>query len=104
MSRRSSRSLTDSNAFRQFLSFSTIFELSGHTLALFDQAGNGLAGKYYRDLPSAVSDAFDDFEIEYDEISDADETEIKSFFQRLQQGLPLTSSEKLNAVHSKLRD
>jgi hypothetical protein len=29
---------------------------------------------------------------------------LKSFFQRLQQGLPLTSSEKLNSVHSKLRD
>ncbi|MDH4191893.1 MAG: hypothetical protein OEW21_17030, partial [Betaproteobacteria bacterium] len=26
------------------------------------------------------------------------------FFQRLQDGLPLTSSEKLNSVHSKLRD
>ena len=46
---------------------------------------------------------FDDIEIEYDEITDANEEDIKLFFQRLQQGLPLTSSEKLNAVHSKLR-
>jgi hypothetical protein len=29
---------------------------------------------------------------------------LKQFFQRLQQGLPLTSSEKLNSVHSKLRN
>jgi len=29
---------------------------------------------------------------------------LKEFFQRLQAGLPLTSSEKLNAVDSKLRD
>ena len=29
---------------------------------------------------------------------------MKEFFQRLQEGMPLTSSEKLNAVHSRLRD
>ena len=48
------------------------------------------------------SDAFDDFEIEFDLIEDASEEELKQFFQRLQQGLPLTSSEKLNSVHSEL--
>lgn len=58
----------------------------------------------YQDLPSALSDAFDDFEIEYDEISEASDADIRLFFQRLQQGLPLTSSEKLNAVHSTLRN
>lgn len=51
-----------------------------------------------------MSDAFDDYEIEYDEITDATDKEVKEFFQRLQEGLPLTSSEKLNSVHSKLRD
>lgn len=59
---------------------------------------------HYQELPSTLSDAFDDFEIEYDEISDASDADIKLFFQRLQQGLPLTSSEKLNAVHSTLRN
>src|SRR5207302_7954092 len=34
----------------------------------------------------------------------ASEEDLKQFFQRLQQGLPLTSSEKLNSVHSNLRD
>lgn len=58
----------------------------------------------YASLPEALSDAFDDYEIEYDEITDATDEELKEFFQRLQQGLPLTSSEKLNSVHSKLRD
>lgn len=29
---------------------------------------------------------------------------MKEFFQRLQEGLPLTSAEKLNSIHSKLRE
>jgi hypothetical protein len=81
-----------------------IFEFLDNTLPLSAQSAERFGAEYYRDLPQAVSDGFDDFEIEYDEISDADESEIKEFFQRLQQGLPLTSSEKLNAFHSNLRD
>jgi hypothetical protein len=42
--------------------------------------------------------------IEYDLIEEATDKELKEFFQRLQAGLPLTSSEKLNAIHGKLRD
>ena len=61
-------------------------------------------GSYYVDLPDELSDAFDDYEIEFDEIEDATEEEVKDFFQRLQEGLPLTSAEKLNSVHSKLRN
>lgn len=61
-------------------------------------------GPYYKDLSTKVADAFDDFEIEFDEIEEAEERELKDFFQRLQQGLPLTASERLNSVHSKLRD
>ena len=60
-------------------------------------------GRYYRELPDAISDRLDDYEIEYDEITNATDEELKEFFQRLQEGLPLTSSEKLNAVDSKLR-
>lgn len=58
----------------------------------------------YADLEDGKSDAFDDFEIDYDMITDADDDEIRDFFQRLQSGLPLNSSERLNAVNSKLRD
>jgi hypothetical protein len=64
----------------------------------------GFGGPYYSDLPQSVQDTFDDFEIEYDIIEDSDEKETKEFFQRLQDGLPLTSSEKLNSVHSNLRE
>jgi len=81
-----------------------IFEFFDNMLPLSPSSAKAFKGRLYKDLPSGVSDGFDDFEIEYDEISDADEEDIKAFFQRLQQGLPLTSSEKLNSVHSKLRD
>ncbi len=61
-------------------------------------------GANYSSLPDALSDAFDDYEIECDVISDASDEDVKEFFQRLQAGLPLTSSEKLNSIHSRLRD
>jgi|SRR5664280_3606518 len=81
-----------------------IFEFFDNVLALAPASAKMFKGRLYKDLPASISDAFDDFEIEYDEISDANETDIKAFFQRLQQGLPLTSSEKLNSVHSNLRN
>lgn len=81
-----------------------VYEFFANTLALSEGSAQVFGGPYYKDLKSKLSDAFDDFEIEYDEIEDASEEELKEFFQRLQQGLPLTSSEKLNSVHSKLRD
>jgi hypothetical protein len=81
-----------------------IYEFFGNELALPSVSVAQFGGPYYKDLKSKFSDAFDDFEIDYDEIEDATESELKQFFQRLQEGLPLTSSEKLNSVHSKLRD
>lgn len=82
----------------------TIFEFFDNELALSDSSAKEFGGKYYNDLRQQWSDKFDDYEIEYDVIDDAEESDLKLFFQRLQQGLPLTSSEKLNSVHSKLRD
>lgn len=81
-----------------------IYEFFANTLPLSEESAQVFGGPFYKDLKTKVADAFDDFEIEYDEIEDATEEELKEFFQRLQQGLPLTSSEKLNSVHSKLRD
>lgn len=81
-----------------------IYEFFANSLALSDSSAHSFGGPYYKDLKPRISDAFDDFEIEYDELEDASEEDLKEFFQRLQQGLPLTSSEKLNSVHSKLRD
>jgi hypothetical protein len=83
---------------------SAIFEFCSNELPLSSDTAKEFGGRTYRDLPQKVADAFDDFEIEYDLIEDASDKELKDFFQRLQAGLALTSSEKLNAVHSKLRD
>lgn len=81
-----------------------IYEFLEDDLALTEESRAMFGGPLYKDLKRKLSDAFDDFEIEYDEIEDATEEEQKRFFQRLQKGLPLTGSEKLNSVHSKLRD
>ena len=81
-----------------------IYEFFANELPLSERSASEFGGTYYKDLKQKVSDGFDDFEIDFDEIEDANEEELKDFFQRLQQGLPLTSSEKLNSVHSKLRD
>ena len=83
---------------------SAIFEFCSNELPLSAASAKRFGGLLYRDLPQKVADLFDDFEIEYDVIEDATDEELKDFFQRVQAGLPLTSSEKLNAVHSRLRD
>lgn len=81
-----------------------IFEYFSNELPLSADSVNQFGGPLHRDLSRKVSDSFDDFEIEYDVIEEATDEELKDFFQRLQAGMTLTSSERLNAVHSKLRD
>ena len=83
---------------------SAIFEFFDNILPLPAKAAQEFGGQFYKDLSSNVSDRFDDFRIQFDIIEEGDEKEIKAFFQRLQQGLQLSSSERLNAVQSKLRD
>jgi hypothetical protein len=81
-----------------------IFEFFSDDLALSPESAELFGGEFYSELKRPVADAFDDFDIEYDVIEDATDEELKEFFQRLQEGMPLTGSEKLNAVPSKLRD
>lgn len=83
---------------------SAIYDFCSNELSLTPESAEEFGGTPYRDLPQKIADSFDDFEIEYDLIEEATDEELKSFFLRLQAGLPLTSSEKLNAVHSKLRN
>ena len=82
-----------------------IFDFMSGSLDLSEStsARHGGAVKY-ADLDLLVSDAFDDFEIDYDEIEDETDTEIKDYFTRLQAGMTLNASERLNAVDSNLRD
>lgn len=81
-----------------------IFSFFDNELFLSSETAKRIGATKYEDLSETVSDAFDDYEIEFDEITNADDKDLKEFFQRLQEGLRLTSSEKLNAVHSKLRN
>ncbi|MGE0454325.1 MAG: DUF262 domain-containing protein [Vicinamibacteria bacterium] len=83
---------------------SAIFDFFDNALPLAAGAAQEFGGPFYNDLPTNISDRFDDFQIQFDVIEEGDEKEIKEFFQRLQQGLQLSSSEKLNALQSKLRD
>lgn len=82
----------------------SIYEFLNGELKLPSEAKSLYGGTTYDDLSEKYSDAFDDFEIDIDEIEEATDEEIKEFFQRLQEGFPLSSSEKLNSVHSKLRN
>jgi hypothetical protein len=81
-----------------------IYSFFANELALSEESAKEFGGQYYKDLDSQLSDTFDDYEIDYDEISDTNEVELKTFFQRLQLGLQLTASEKLNAEHGSLRN
>jgi Protein of unknown function DUF262 len=81
-----------------------IYEFFSNDLPLSAATQTTFGGPLYRDLKPRISDAFDDFEIDFDVIEDATDEDLKDFFQRLQEGMGLNSSEKLNAVHSKLRD
>jgi Protein of unknown function DUF262 len=82
----------------------SIYDFFSDDLALSPESATQFGGTVYSSLSRKVADSFDDFEIEYDIIQDATDEELKEFFLRLQEGMSLTSSEKLNAVHSKLRD
>jgi len=81
-----------------------IWDFFDNELALSPVSAEKFGAVYYKDLPDILQDQFDDYEIEFDEIQEAPDEEVKEFFQRLQEGLPLTSSEKLNSIHSNLRD
>jgi hypothetical protein len=81
-----------------------IYEFFDNALPLSTKSVKDFGGQYYKNLPANVSDRFDDFQIQYDIIEEGEEKEIKELFQRLQEGLPLSASERLNSVHSKLRD
>lgn len=83
---------------------SAIWDFFDGELRLPNETTKEFGASTYEELPDDISDAFDDYEIHFDVIEDATEEDQKEFFQRLQEGLPLTSSEKLNSVHSKLRD
>lgn len=80
-----------------------IFEFLDGDLSLSSASAAEFGGDTYDTLPDDISDRIDDFEIDYDEISDATEEDLVEFFQRLQSGMQLNSTEKLNAVPGKFK-
>ena len=82
----------------------SIFEFFSDELPLSPTSAEEFGATSYSELPDSLSDRFDDYKIEYDVIEDASDQDVRKFFQRLQDGYPLTSSERLNSVLSGLRD
>ncbi len=82
----------------------TIYAFLSGELTLNQDISARHGASTFHGLRDSKQDAFEDYEIEYDEIEDASEEEVREFFLRLQDGLPLTSVERLNAVYSKLTD
>lgn len=81
-----------------------IFEFYDEKFELPDTTAKEYGGKHYSDLPDDISDEFDDYEIEIEEIEDATDEELEELFRRLQLGTPLNTAEKINAVMGELRD
>lgn len=81
----------------------TVFEFLSDELELSAETAKEFGGAKYKTLSVDVSDKVDDFKIQFDVIEDATDKELMEFFQRLQSGLQLNSSERLNAIQSKLR-
>lgn len=83
----------------------TIFEFMSGKLELSSETSKNFGGaKTYKELEDDVSDGFDDFRVEFDEIVDASDDEIREFFKRLQAGLTLNGPERLNAVPGNLTE
>jgi hypothetical protein len=81
-----------------------IFSFLDSKLSVSSETQKAYGGPYYKDLPPEVSDRFDDFELDFEEITDADDADVQKYFQRLQEGMPLTPAERLNATPGKLTE
>ncbi len=81
-----------------------IFQFFGNEFSL-DSETSPQSGKLeYDQLLDDESDAFDDFEIDIEEIDNATDEELEELFKRLQLGTPLNTAEKLNAISGDLRN
>jgi hypothetical protein len=81
-----------------------IFEFFDDNLELDADAARRLRARKYSELEPAASDAFDDFEIDIEEIEEATDADLEELFRRLQLGEPLNTAEKINAIKGEMRD
>ena len=72
-------------------------------VALPKESGE-FARKKYLDLPSELQDRLTDYQLHFSVITDADDTEIREMFLRLQMGVRLNAAEELNAIAGGMHD
>lgn len=83
---------------------SAIFEFFDNELMLDDDLSQRYNATKYSQLNDDLSDRFDDFEIEIEEIENATDEDLEELFKRLQLGTPLITAEKINAVMGQMRN
>ena len=65
---------------------------------------HSIAGKFYSDLPEDLVDHLDAYELSIVTVEEAEDQEVEDMFLRLQNGTPLNSAEKRNAISGSIRD
>ncbi len=83
---------------------SAIFSFFADELTLSEDTASRVGATKYSELRDDDSDAFDDFEIEFEEIEVASDDELEELFKRLQLGTPLNTAEKINAIQGDMRN
>ena len=81
-----------------------VWEFFDNKISLSAESQETYGGPLYKDLKPSVSDKFDDYILQIEEIEEGTDDEVKDLFQRLQLGTALNTPEKLNAIESGLRD
>ena len=64
--------------------------------------GSIVSDKLYTELPIKIQDDFDKYKVDIELVLDAKDIEISELFKRLQNGSPLNSGEKLNAISGEM--
>ena len=63
-----------------------------------------ISGKSYEELHEDLSDQLDSYVLDVVIVENANDEDVEDMFLRLQNGLPLNSAEKRNAISGKMRD
>ena len=75
-----------------------IWEFYDNKIPLSEESRKSYGGPLYEALKPSISDKFDDYVLQVEEIEEATDDDVKELFQRLQLGAPLNTPEKLNAI------
>jgi len=66
--------------------------------------GLGIAGKRLEELPNALQDDFQGYQLDFVILEEATEEEVEEMFVRLQNGETLTAAEKRNAMPGEMKE